>query len=257
MSVIRIIIVEDELPAAEQMRHFVETYQQPVNIAGMYSTCAEIIERLDGNDTADVIFCDIELRDGNALQALQQIDLKAVIIFTTAYDQFWSESLQHNGIDYLLKPITQQKVHAALDKVATLKKLFTRDNALLAQLAGILQQNKPATAYKKRFPVKLNKEVFIVDVADIQFFRISSGVIFAHISAKKKYPILEETLDALEEQLDPAVFFRVNRSDIINIDFIRSIKIQDNNDYSVLLKDSEEKLVVSNSRIKQLKDWLK
>jgi DNA-binding LytR/AlgR family response regulator len=256
MNHINIVIVEDELPAAEQMRRFVEAYKQPVTITGMYTTCAEMIKQLDGNEIADVIFCDIELRDGNALQALQQIDLKAVIIFTTAYDGFWSESLRHNGIDYLLKPMTQEKVHAALDKVATLKKLFTRDNALLSQLAGMLQQNKSAAAYKKRFPVKLNNEVFIVDVEEIQFFRISSGVIFAHISEKKKYPIPEETLDALGEQLDPAVFFRVNRSDIVNINFIKSIRIQDGNDYSILLKDGG-KLVVSNSRLKQLKDWLK
>lgn len=249
-----IVIVEDELPASLQMRHFISSYREPVTIKGIYSTCAEIIQHLNGNDGIDVVFCDIELRDGNALNALQQIDLKTVIVFTTAYDQFWSESLQHNGIDYLLKPITAEKVHAALDKVITLKQIFTKDNLLLKQLSGMLQQ-KPDMNYKKRFPVRVASELFVIDTADVLFFRITNGVIFAILGEKKKYPLMEETLSALEEQLDPQQFFRVNRSDIVNIRFIRSVRIDEGSDYTVLLKNSEEKLVVSQSRGTQFKAW--
>jgi len=249
-----VVIVEDELPAAEQMRLFISSYHQPVTIMGTYRTCAEIIKHLDGNESVDLVFCDIELRDGNALTALQEIDLKAIIVFTTAYDQFWNESLRHNGIDYLLKPITAQKVYAALDKVLTLKRIFTKDNLLLKQLSGFLQQ-KNDVVYKKRFPVKIANELFIVDVSDIIFFRIINGVIFAVLSEKKKYPLAEETLSALERELDPLQFFRVNRSDIVNINFIRSIRIDEGSEYSVHLKDHEEKLVVSQSRIAQLKEW--
>lgn len=249
-----VVIVEDELPSAEQMRSFINRYPEPVTIGGMYSTCAEIIQHLDGNDNIDVVFCDIELRDGNALSALRQTDLKTVIIFTTAYDHFWNESLQHNGIDYLLKPVTAQKVHAALDKVMTLKRIFTKDNLLLRQLSGMLQQ-KPGNSYRKRFPVRVAGELFIIDVADVIFFRITNGVIFAVPGEKKKYPLMEETLSALEEQLDPQQFFRVNRSDIVNINFIRSIRITEGNDYTILLKNVEDQLTVSQSRITQLKEW--
>lgn len=249
-----VVIVEDELPAAEQMRHFVSIYHEPVIITGMYSTCAEIIKNLNGNENVDVVFCDIELRDGNVLTALRQTDLKTVIVFTTAYDQFWNESLQHNGVDYLLKPITAQKVHHALDKVMTLKRIFTKDNLLLKQLSGWLQQ-KPDNKFRKRFPVRVAGELFIIDVTDVIFFRIANGVIFAVPGEKKKYPLMEETLSALEEQLDPQQFFRVNRSDIVNINFIKSIRIDEGSDYTVLLKNVEEKLTVSQSRITQLKEW--
>jgi len=249
-----VVIVEDELPAAEQICRFVSAYQESVTISGMYSTCAEIIKNLDGNDSIDVVFCDIELRDGNVLTTLQQIDLKTVIVFTTAYDNFWNESLQHNGIDYLLKPITVQKVHQALDKVMTLKRIFTKDNLMLKQLSGLLQQ-KLDNRYRKRFPVRVAGELFIIDVADVIFFRITNGVIFAVPGEKKKYPLMEETLSALEEQLDPHQFFRVNRSDIVNINFIRSIRIDEGSEYTVLLKNMEDKLTVSQSRITQLKEW--
>jgi len=249
-----IVIIEDELPAAEQMKRFVSSYQESVQIIGIYTTCAEIIKNLNGNDTIDLVFCDIELRDGNALDALQKIDLQTIIVFTTAYDQFWKDSLQHNGIDYLLKPITIQKVHHALDKVMSLKRIFTKDNMLLKQLAGWIHQ-KQHKIYKKRFPIKVAGELFIIDVADVIFFRITNGVIFAILAEKKKYPLMEETLSALEEQLDPQQFFRVNRSDIVNIHFIRSIRIEEGNDYTVLLKNIEEKITVSQSRITQLKEW--
>ena len=252
-----IVIVEDELPAAEQMRRFVASYRLPLLVTGVYSTCAEILQYLDGNDQVDLVFCDIELRDGNALQALQKIELKSVIVFTTAYDRFWSESMQHNGIDYLLKPLTEIKVHAALDKVATLKRILTKDNELLLQLSTLLQQNKPGFEYKKRFPVRVNNEVFIIDVGEVQFFRIAAGTIFAYLAGNKKYPIVEETLSALETQLDPALFFRINRSDILHIHSIRSIKIREGGDYTVLLKDNTDQLVVSSSRIVQMKEWLK
>jgi len=249
-----IVIVEDELPASIQMRDFISSYREPVTITGMYSTCAEIVQHLNRNDSIDVVFCDIELRDGNALVALQQIDLETVIVFTTAYDQFWSESLQHNGIDYLLKPVTVEKVHAALDKIVTLKHIFTKNNLLLKQLSGMLQQ-KSDMSYRKRLPVRVASELFVIDVADIMFFRITNGVIFAILNEKKKYPLTEETLSALEDQLDPQQFFRVNRSDIVNIRYIKSIRIDDGNDYTVLLKNSEEKLVMSQSRIAQFKTW--
>ncbi|MBZ4189430.1 LytR/AlgR family response regulator transcription factor [Niabella beijingensis] len=249
-----IVIVEDELPASEQLRRFVTAYREPVAITGMYSTCSEIVKYLDDNEMVDVIFCDIELRDGNALTALQKINLKTVIVFTTAYDQFWNASLKHNGIDYLLKPLTAKKVHAALDKVVTLKRIFTKDNQILKQLSGILQQN-PGAGYRKRFPVRVGSELFVIDAADVIFFRIVNGVVFAVVDEKKKYPLMEETLSALEEQLDPQQFFRVNRSDVVNVRFIKSIRIEEASDYTVLLKNSNEKIPVSQSRISQLKEW--
>nr|WP_295868158.1 LytTR family DNA-binding domain-containing protein [uncultured Chitinophaga sp.] len=251
-----IVIVEDELPASEQMQQFVRAHNGKHNIIGVYTTCAEILRHLDGNDDVDVVFCDIELRDGNALTALQKIELKTVIVFSTAYDQFWNESLQLNGIDYLLKPITTEKVHAALDKVAMLKKIFTKDSQLLQQLSGLLRQ-QTTFSYRERFPVRIGNEVFVIDVNETAFFRISSGVIFAMAGDKKKYPLMEETLSALEAQLDPRQFFRVNRSDIVNIRFIRSVRIEEGGDYTVLLKGNDEKLVVSSSRIAQLKEWFK
>lgn len=249
-----VVIIEDELPAAEQIRNFVSRYQAPVRISGMYSTCAEIIQHLDGNDLIDVVFCDIELRDGNALSALRQTDLQTVIIFTTAYDHFWNESMQHNGIAYLLKPLTAQKVHDALDKVMTLKRIFTKDNLLLRQLSGMLRQ-KPDTPFRKRFPVRVAGELFVIDVADVIFFRIIHGVIFAVAGEKKKFPLMEETLSALEEKLDPQQFFRINRSDIININFIQSIRIAEGSDYTIVLKNMEDQLTVSQSRVTPLKEW--
>jgi len=249
-----VVIVEDEIPAAEQMRYFISSYKEPISIKGIYSTCVEIVKHLNRNESVDLVFCDIELRDGNVLTALQQIELRTVIVFTTAYEQFWTESLRHNGIDYLLKPITIEKIHAALDKALTLKRIFTKDSLLLKQLSDLLQR-KPEVHFKKRLPVKIGNELFVIDTADVVFFRIINGVIFAVSGEKKMYPLMEETLTALEEQLDAQLFFRVNRSDIVNIRFIKSIRVEEGGDHIVLLKNNEEELMVSQSRTPQLKIW--
>ncbi|MEJ7672534.1 MAG: LytTR family DNA-binding domain-containing protein [Chitinophagaceae bacterium] len=114
----------------------------------------------------------------------------------------------------------------------------------------------PNAFYKKRFPVRVNNEVFVLETDSIILFRIIEGVIFALLEKGKKLPLVEETLNELETKLNPEFFFRINRSEIINARYIESIKIQEGNDYIIQLKEFGEKLSVSSSRINKLKNWL-
>jgi DNA-binding LytR/AlgR family response regulator len=250
----KIIIVEDELFAAQQLQQFTESYNNDVEVVRILNSCNGFKKWVESNEDADLIFCDIELNDGNVLNTLQKMDLNYAIIFTTAYDNFWDKALKLNGIDYLLKPLTKEKVHAALDKAESIKKIFTKDKTVLSALASMIsQQNR---FYKKRFPVKLNNEVFVLNAESITFFRIIEGVIFAFTAKDKKYPLVEETLNDLEVKLHPEAFFRINRSEIINGDHIDSIRIQEGKDYVINIKGSDQTLSVSNSRVAALKEWL-
>ncbi len=179
--------------------------------------------------------------------------MNAAVIFTTAYDNFWSEALKLNGIDYLLKPLTVEKVHAALDKIETIKKLFSKDKNILSRIEKLVGQQ--TNFYKKRFPVRINNQVFVLEINSIVFFRIVEGVIFAFTDQKKKYPMLEETLNNLEPKLNPEYFFRINRSEIINAQFIDSIHIQSGNEY-IVMKGIQGNLTISSSKIPILKNWL-
>ncbi|HEX8332082.1 MAG TPA: LytTR family DNA-binding domain-containing protein [Segetibacter sp.] len=250
----KILIVEDETIAAHQLERFVKSYNDTIEVVQILNSCNGLKRWLEQKEEADLIFCDIELNDGNVLNTLKNIDLNYAIIFTTAYDNFWDKALKLNGIDYLLKPLTKEKIHAALDKAESIKKVFTRDKTIISTLASMLSQ--PSKFYKKRFPVKLNNEVFVLSAESIMLFRIVEGVIFAITEKDKKYPLVEETLNDLELKLNPENFFRVNRSEIINAEYISSIRIQDGKDYMIHIKGSEQKLSVSNSRVAALKDWL-
>lgn len=251
----KVLIVEDENVAAQQLKEFVRSYDPSIEILPVINSCRSLRKWLGENEDVDLIFCDIELSDGNVLNTLKNAALNAAVIFTTAYDNFWNQALKLNGIDYLLKPITTEKIHAALDKAETIKKIFSKDKNLISRLQNFISQHSN-TFYKKRFPVRINNEVFVLEADSIILFQIVEGVILAFTEKGKKYPLLEETLNDLEAKLNPELFFRINRSEIINARFMDSIKIENVSDYTVNMKGLNEKLSVSSSRVTGLKDWL-
>lgn len=251
----KILIVEDENVAAQQLKEFIEMYDPSIEVLPPINSCKGLKAWAGNLEEVDLIFCDIELSDGNILSSLSRIKLPSPVIFTTAYDDFWSEALKFNGIDYLLKPLSEGKVHQALSKLEALKRAFAKDKDLLAKLSSVLGAAQPKQ-YKQRFPVRINNDVFILETGTVVFFRIIGGVIFAFTESKKKFPLETETLNELEAKLNPEMFFRVNRSEVVNAQFIDSIHINSGNEYVVNLKATDEKLSVSNSRVNSLKDWL-
>jgi DNA-binding LytR/AlgR family response regulator len=251
----KILIVEDENVAAEQMTRFIESYDPSMEIVEIISSCKGLRKWLQKNEEVDLIFCDIELSDGNVLNTLENMPVHAAVIFTTAYDNFWRKALKINGIDYILKPMTTQKVHEALDKADHIKRIFSKDKHIISRLTSLINRQK-TTFYKKRFTVRINNEVFVLESESIIFFRIIDGIIMAYTGKGKKYPLDKETLNNLETQLDPELFFRINRAEIINAQYIDLIRIYDNNEYVVSLKGMDEKLSVSSSRTSSLKVWL-
>lgn len=251
----KVLIVEDENVAAQQLKQLIRSCDPSIQISQVISSCKKLKKWFRQNEDTDLIFCDIELSDGNVLNTLGDVNLNSAIIFTTAYDNFWSQAMKLNGIEYLLKPLTEEKVHAALAKTESIKRVFNKDKGILSKLSSLLIQQQPKF-YKKRFPIRLNNEVFVLEAESILFFRIGDGVIFAHLEGDKKYPLVEETLTDLEVKLNPEIFFRINRSEIISAHYIDSIRIREGNDYIIQVKGSEQKLSVSSSRVTALKEWL-
>lgn len=186
----KVLIVEDEKVAAQQLRNYIRNVDESIEIVEVIGSCKDLRKWTNQKKDVDLVFCDIELRDGNVLKTLKEIELNAAIIFITAYDNFWSQALKLNGIDYILKPLTQEKIKVALEKAETIKRIFSKDKLLLTKLTSLLGQQQ-TSFYKKRFPVRLNNDVFVLEAESILFFRIVEGVIFAYIGKDKKYPLVE------------------------------------------------------------------
>jgi DNA-binding LytR/AlgR family response regulator len=252
------LIVEDEDITALQLKQFLLSQDVvEISILGIVQTIKDLKDWLDKKEQAEIIFCDIELRDGNVLNFLKTIVLPCPIIFITAYDQYWYTALQNNGIEYLLKPITKEKVFQVLHKVNTLKKIFSiQENNILNKVFNILETSK-IRSYKRRFIVRLNNEVYILDTEEVTHFKILKGVIFAFTNSNKKLPIAETTLNELEEALDPESFFRINRSEIVQLKYIKSINVNEGDEFIIRLIDSSNKLSVSNTRVTEFKKWIR
>lgn len=248
----RVVIVEDEPPASEKLRGFVARYNPKIEIAAALESVAETRAWLRTNPSPDLIFSDIELLDGNVFEIFGSGELTCPIIFTTAYDQFWLQAFERNGIAYLLKPFSFEKFASAMRKFETLKNNFA---AAGQDFWRELQMSFASAKYKTRFVVKTAGGIQLLDAGHIAYIKTQHEIPFAFDALGNKFP-LGETLTALEKSLNPRVFFRLNRSEIVNLDFIENLKPDFRDRLVVKIKNQNVKLVSSANRTPVLRKWL-
>ncbi len=202
---IKIVLLEDEIPARKKLKRFLEGIDAPIHIAAEIDTVAEGITFLKSNPV-DLIFSDIELLDGNSFELYSQVSLTCPIIFTTAYDQFWMDAFESNGIAYLLKPFSQDRFQKAWDKFLLFRNTPNDVDRLLSSLNKVFELNLAQKSFKKRFAVQQQQGIYFLDTENISFFEATDGVLFAHDTSGKKHLLKESTLKAIEEQLNPEAF---------------------------------------------------
>src|SRR6185436_13999026 len=154
------IIIEDEKPAVEKLTRALARADAELQVLACLNSVKQATEWLVNNPKPDLIFMDIELSDGLSFQILEQTSIQSPIIFTTAYDEYWQEAFEHNSIDYLLKPIKQEKLETALSKYHRLKEHFA------GNLQNLLNWQKGNSAYKKKFLVKRGSDYISIKVED-------------------------------------------------------------------------------------------
>ena len=220
---IKVLILEDEIPARTKLKRFIKEVDPTIIIVDEIDTVEAAIAFLTSTDV-DLIFSDIELRDGNAFEIYNMITVKCPIVFTTAYDQFLMNAFESNGIDYLLKPFTKERFEKAWDKFLLLRNSSHPENTLLKKLQDFLESSRPATQYKMRFTVHAYHGTYFLNVKDISFFEASEGVVFAYDHLGKKHLLKETTLKEIEVMLRPQEFFRINRSELVNKNYIEKIE---------------------------------
>jgi len=248
----RVVVIEDELPAAEKLCDFINRYDDSIQIAAKLESIGETRKWFRENKPPDLIFSDIELLDGNVFEFLENEELNNPIIFTTAYDQFLLQAFERNGIAYLLKPFDFQKFAAAMRKFETLKNNFAwaTDDFLRE-----IRENLRLPKYKERFVIKTASGIRLLETKQIAFIQMQNEIPFAFDAAGNKFP-LGATLTELEKTLNPKAFFRLNRSEIVNLDFIENLKPDFHDRLVVCLRNLNIKLVSSTSRTPSLRKWL-
>lgn len=248
----RAIIVEDETLAAQNLKGILNEIGTLEIIATLESV-NETIAWFTLHNSPDILFLDIHLADGSAFDIFDRIKVDCPVVFTTAYDEYALKAFKVNSIDYLLKPIDINSVRKALEKYRRLKVGDEyRDNDLQSLLAYI----KKHTLYKNNFlvPVKGDKLVPL-NTDDIAYFFIDFGTVKSISFGNNTYN-MDNTLDELEDMLNPELFFRANRQFIISRKAIKDIDRWFNTRLSVNLKvPVAEKILVSKARVPEFKSW--
>ena len=160
------IIIEDERPAAEKLQKAIQKADPSIEVVAVTNSVHSSVEWLQQNPQPDLLFMDIELGDGLSFKIFDQVNITSPVIFCTAYDEYWQEAFEHNSIDYLLKPVRQDKLETALNKYDKLKQHFAASFQQLQQWYRQPGEN----GYKKRFLVKRGTDYISIKTSDIAYF---------------------------------------------------------------------------------------
>ncbi|MGC4037173.1 MAG: LytTR family DNA-binding domain-containing protein [Chitinophagaceae bacterium] len=246
----RTLIIEDEKPASEKLKKSLQKTGADISIEAILGSVKEVVNWLKLHPSPELVFMDIELADGLSFKIFDEAKINCPIIFTTAYDEYWQEAFEYNSIDYLLKPIKQEKLNAALKKYEQLKQHFTGNFQQLLQWQQQSTQN-----YKKRFLVKKGTDYITIKTEDIAYFYATYKLVCLVEKTGQKF-ILDKSLSDLEKELEPALFYRVNRKYLVNINSIKKIKSYPKSKLQIELEPSvNEDVIVSQENTAAFKEW--
>ncbi len=252
---IKILILEDEIPARKKLKRFLGELDTPIEIIAEIDTVAMGISFLKRN-SVDLIVSDIELLDGNSFEIYNQVALSCPIIFTTAYDQFWMNAFDSNGIAYLLKPFSKDRFQKAWDKFLLFRNTPNDADQFLSNITKILEQSFAKKAFKKRFTVHHRQGIYFLDTENISFFEANEGAAFAYDTTGKKHLMTESTLKEIETMLNPSDFFRINRSELVHKIHIEKIEYYTKNALAIRLKGCQKHLITSQGNTAQFRIWI-
>lgn len=249
----KVLIIEDEKPAARRLNRMLEKLQ--VEVTTMLHSVAEAKQWFLTNEHPDLIFLDIQLSDGLSFEIFEEIEIKSAVIFTTAYDQYALEAFKLNSIDYLLKPIDEDDLLAAIEKYKSFKPQQEKAIISFEEVKRLLVK-ETEKKYKTRFTIKIGQHLKMVAVEDVECFYSENKSTYLSKKDGRSY-LLDVTLEQLEEQLEPRYFFRISRKFFININAVKDIVAYSNSRLKIQLnKYDEQELVVSRERVKEFKVWL-
>lgn len=246
----KVMIIEDEIPAAKKLSKYLGQYNNDIDIIGTAQSIETAVSFLQNSlAEIDLIFMDIQLTDGLSFEIFEHIEIKKPVIFTTAFDEYAIDAFRVNSVDYLLKPISFTALSQALKKWESLHHPQTENIKKALQTIS-------KKSYKDRFLVKLGNRIHTIPTNEISYFYAEGRTVYIITMDQKKY-IIDFTLEQLSDLLDPKLFYRINRSNILSMKSIQEILVYSNSRLKVsTLPVSEKELIVSREKVAEFKIWL-
>jgi DNA-binding LytR/AlgR family response regulator len=248
----KIWVIEDELPASRRLVKMLESDGETI-VVKVLASVAETVAAINNDPLPDLMVMDIHLADGSSFEIFRQVNVDVPVIFTTAYDQYALDAFKVNSIDYLLKPVKQEELTAAIAKY---KKLHDRKpgNIKIDELLKAFAN--PLKEYKKRFAVKYGEHLKTIDISNVAYFFTENKVTFL-VTKDGFRNIIDYNMDDLESILDPGNFFRINRQFIISVASIAEMHTWTKARVLVTLNPATKlDTIVSSERAAAFKQWL-
>ena len=250
----KILIIEDEQSSADRLQRMLEGEHQIVDVC---TSNAEVKAFFSDERHAqvDIILSDIQLGDGLSFESLKTVPTAIPVIFTTAYDHYAVQAFRFNSIDYLLKPIDSEELHAALERVQpTMVNGLSTTDAIAQLLESVKNQS---IRYRERFLIPHRADEFlIIPVSNVSHITIRDGVVRL-CTLEGKYHTLNMTLEEVESQLDPQRFMRVNRQFIISAAAVQKLSTYFLGKMRIHMNAApDEEIIVSKDKVATVKRWL-
>lgn len=237
MKTFKTIIIDDERLAREEVKRALRAHKE-FHVVGEASHVDEAIQIIE-KESPDIIFLDIHMPEKSGFDLLEALGTVPEVVFTTAYDQYAVKAFELNALDYLVKPLREERFAKTIEKVK--QELYKKQEAT----ANVLPMDR-------KIFIKDGEDCYFVQLSDIRF--IESLENYARLYFNDKKAMIKRSLNLLEEKLDPTVFFRANRSQIINTHYIQEIYPYFNNRLQIKLT-SGEKIDVSSRQSVKFKNW--
>ncbi len=252
MQKLSAFIIEDEPRAQRILQNLLAAEFPEITVLGCAPSVVSSVQWLRAHDGSapelqppDIIFMDVELQDGNSFQIFDKVDIKGQVIMTTAYDSYAVKAFEVNSLDYLLKPIEPEDLRRAVSRAA----------ALHQDLPKPQTQDTPA---KEKYLIRLNDRIVPLKAKEIAFFYSEAKNSYVVKMDGTSY-VLDESLDTIEQQMDPHRFFRISRSCIMAEDAVDSVTKLVGSRLRVIpnvkFKGNLD-LTVSRARVDAFLDWL-
>lgn len=249
-----VLLIEDEAPAADGVTALLARYDPAIRVVGRLDSVEEAVQWFGSNPPPRLVLLDVQLADGLCFDIFQQVSIRCPIIFTTAYDQYAIQAFQVTSIDYLLKPIAYPDLHRALEKLKLLTAERPAPELPLGELVQVFRQLQ--RAYKTRFMVRYNDRIQFKTTAEIAYFYADGKTVYLVAQDQRRY-IVEYSLEQLENLLDPAQFFRLNRKFTVSLTAVKEIRTYTGSRLRLQLAPAAPaEVLVSRERVPEFKAWL-
>ena len=246
----RILIVEDEKLNADRIKRLVKAIRPKAVIVAVLETVSESIEWFANNEAPDVVLLDVRLSDGVSFNILDKVKIACPIIFTTAYDEYAVRAFKYISIDYLLKPVEQEELENAFEKLESFKQ-----EGASPSIESLLNFLKPKE-FRNRFLLPYRDGYKTIQIDEIAYFFTELKITRAKLKSGVE-EVLPQTMEELEQQVDPRCFFRANRQFIIHLDAVEQVHNYFNGKLKIVLKrNSGTEIIVSRDKANALKAWL-